>query len=148
MTVPNLMRVPGDNPSGKEARLRPRYRVLLNAELVTTSDEQAVKVRDISRGGAMIEVRRPVAKGKEVILRRGSLELFANICWSSGKEIGLQFDDLLSEAEMIAFVQEPANPQSFVIEQLAGIRTADAGRSDLRGAACTNGAENIQAENG
>ena len=103
----NLLRVQGESPTGKEGRRIQRYRVLFNAELVTTSDEQPVKVRDISVGGAMLEGRMPIATGKDVILRRGTIELFARIRWTSGTECGIQFEDTLTLAEMLAFLHEP-----------------------------------------
>ena len=106
----NLLRVQGESPTGKEGRRIQRYRVLFNAELVTTSDEQPVRVRDISLGGAMLEGRAPIATGKDVILRRGTIELFARICWTRGTECGIQFDDTLTQAEMLAFLHEPAKP--------------------------------------
>lgn len=109
-----LPRVQGENPTGKEARLSQRYRVLFNAELVTTTDEQAVKVRDISIGGAMLEGQREIAKGRDVILRRGTIELFAQIRWTSGHECGVGFDDALTEAEMFAFLREPVKGASIL----------------------------------
>ncbi len=49
----NLSPVAGTSPTGKEARQSTRFRVLLNAELVSLTDEQPVRVRDISTGGAI-----------------------------------------------------------------------------------------------
>jgi hypothetical protein len=90
--------------------------VLLNAELVTTTDEQAVKVRDISLGGARLEAQRPIAEGRDLILRRGATELFARTCWLSGNECGIEFDEAMTEAELLAFLQEPGKRSSFVPE--------------------------------
>jgi hypothetical protein len=112
----NLSPVEGTNPSGPEGRGRQRFRVLLNAELISTTDEQSVKVRDISQTGAMIEAQRPIAKAKDVILRRGEIEYFAEIAWVDGNQCGLVFDAALSEAEMMAFVQTAAKRASFVPE--------------------------------
>jgi hypothetical protein len=112
----NLTRVQGESPTGREGRQSPRFRVLFNAELVTTTDEQAVKVRDISQGGALLEALRPITRGGDVILRRGTIELFARIRWMSGNECGVEFDGALSEAEMLAFLHEPAKRCTFVPE--------------------------------
>jgi hypothetical protein len=109
-----LSPVGGASPTGVEARQGPRFRVLLNAELVSTTEEQPVKVRDISCTGAMIEGQRPIAKAKDIILRRGRIEIFAQIAWTSGNQAGVEFDEALLEAEMMAFVQEPARRASFV----------------------------------
>jgi hypothetical protein len=100
---------------------------LLNAELVTTTDEQAVKVRDLSVGGARLEAQRPIARGRDLILRRGTIELFAQIRWLSGNECGIEFDDALSEAEMFAFLNEPAKRAAFVPEPFKSSESAGTG---------------------
>ena len=120
----HLARVEAVSPTGREGRRRPRFRVLLNAELVTTTDEQAVKVRDISVGGARLEAQRPIARGRDLILRRGTIELFAQIRWLSGNECGIQFDDALSEVEMLAFLQQPAKRSAFVPEPFKSSESA------------------------
>ena len=126
-TANNLARVEGVNPTGKEDRRNPRFCVLLNAELVTTTDEQAVKVRDLSVGGARLEAQRPIAPGRDLILRRGAIELFAQIRWLSGNECGVEFDDAISEAEMLAFLHEPAKRSSFVPEPFKSGSSIEAG---------------------
>ena len=125
-----LSPVQGKSPTGKEARQRTRFRVLLNAELVSTTDEQSVKVRDISTGGAMIEGQRAVAEGKDVVLRRGGIEMFAKVCWSNGNQCGVEFDEVISEGEMMAFVHEPARRASFVPEPFKTKLGGDDGASD------------------
>jgi hypothetical protein len=117
MAIQNrLSPVVGESPTGRENRQGRRFRVLLNAELITTTDEQAVRVRDISTGGAMLEGRHPIAKAKDVILRRGNIEIFAQVCWTEGNQCGVEFDEALTEADMMAFVHEPARRASFVPE--------------------------------
>jgi hypothetical protein len=90
-----------------DLRAAPRIRVLINAQLITTTDEQPVKLRDISAGGALVESRHPFAAGKDVILRRGSTEVFARIVWADGNRCGLQFEEPLSEAELLGFIHQP-----------------------------------------
>lgn len=91
----------------RERRTSVRVRVLLNARLVTTTDELPVKIRDISTGGVMLEGMRPLPKGRDVVLRRGETELFANVAWTDGNMCGLQFDDALSPAELQSFIHQP-----------------------------------------
>ena len=117
MGIQNQLRpVDGESPTGRENRQDTRFRVLLNAELISTTEEQPVRVRDISTGGAMLEGQRPIAKAKDVILRRGDIELFAQICWTEGNQCGVEFDVALGDADMMAFVHEPARRASFVPE--------------------------------
>ena len=123
----DLARVEAVSPTGKEGRRKPRFRVLLNAELVTTTDEQAVIVRDISIGGARLEAQRPIARGRDVILRRGTIELFAQIRWLSGNECGIEFDDAISEVEMLAFLHEPAKRSAFIPEPFKTSESAVSG---------------------
>jgi hypothetical protein len=124
----DLAPVEAVSPTGKEGRRNPRFRVLLNAELVTTTDEQAVKVRDISTGGARLEAQRPIARGRDLILRRGTIELFAQTRWLSGNECGIEFDNALSEVEMLAFLHEPAKRPAFVPEPF---KSSDSARTGL-----------------
>ena len=123
----NLTRVEGVNPTGREGRRNSRFCVLLNAELVTTTDQQAVKVRDISVGGARLEAQRPIARGRDLILRRGTIEVFAQIKWLSGNERGIEFDDAITEAEMLAFLHEPAKRSTFIPEPFKSGSSIEAG---------------------
>lgn len=125
----HLRPVQGKSPTGRDSRHSPRFRVLLNAELVSTTDEQRVRVRDISTGGAMLEGLRPIAKAKDVVLRRGSIEIFGNILWARGNECGIAFDAPLSEAEMMAFVHEPAKRASFVPDPFKAAPTTEVNAS-------------------
>lgn len=81
--------------------------MLINARLITTTDEQPVKLRDISAGGTLVESEQPFAAGKDAILRRGSTEVFARIVWANGNRCGLQFEDPMTEAELLAFIHQP-----------------------------------------
>jgi hypothetical protein len=94
--------------SGAERRDGPRYRVLLVAKLVTTTDEQPVKIRDISTWGAMVEGGKLFSKGTDLILKRREDELFARVTWNNGRRCGLQFDDALTPAELTSFIKQSA----------------------------------------
>jgi len=107
-----------------EQRDGPRYRVLLVAKLVTTTDEQPVKIRDISTWGAMVEGGKLFAKGTDLILKRGATELFGRVAWNNGRRCGLEFDDALSSAELAGFIKqsarsEPELPQPFARSGIA-----------------------------
>lgn len=90
-----------------DARRGPRYRVLLVARLFTTTGERIVKLRDISATGAMVEGDRLPAAGTDILLQRGSLELFATIVWARDGQAGLEFDQPLTEAELWRQVDAP-----------------------------------------
>lgn len=91
-----------DQEEAKYQRRSERHRVLLSVQIVTTTNEQNAKLRNLSEGGAMVEMAAPPAPGTDVILRRGALEIFARVVWSANGRCGLSFDEPLSEDEMWA----------------------------------------------
>ncbi len=132
-----------------ELRASPRFRVMLSAKLVTTTDEHAVKLRDLSAAGALAEGDRLPAAGKDVVVRRGAAEAFARVVWSDGSRCGLEFDEdmpggdlltrLKTEPERSApppvAVRRPSlRPERLTQEELALVRAwaQPAGRSALR----------------
>src|SRR5688500_4089051 len=90
-----------------DQRQSPRYRVLLIARLVTTWSERIVKLRNLSATGAMIEGHRIPPVGTDLLLQRGSLEVFATIVWREGEQAGLEFDQPLTETELWMQVNAP-----------------------------------------
>lgn len=82
-----------------------RFRVMLTAKLVTTTDEHPVTLRDLSATGALAEGGRLPATGKDVVLRRGSLEAFARIVWSDGERCGLEFDEEIPDRELLTHLK-------------------------------------------
>ena len=81
--------------------------MLLSAKLITTTHEQPVKIRDISSRGALVEGQRLPAEGRDLIVRRGSIEIFGRIAWMDGDRCGLEFDGEMSERELAAFTCGP-----------------------------------------
>lgn len=90
-----------------EQRRSPRYRVLLIARLVTTAYERIVKLRDLSATGAMIEGPRIPPLGTDILLQRGSLEVFGTIVWSKDMQAGIEFDEPLTETMLWMQVNAP-----------------------------------------
>lgn len=96
-----------------DQRQRPRYRVLLSAVLITTADEQSVRVRDLSATGAMIEGARLPPPGTDVLIRRGSVEFFASVAWRDGTRGGVEFDQPISDTQLWEQIhQAPRQPVS------------------------------------
>jgi hypothetical protein len=89
-----------EDRSDDDQRQRPRYRVLLSATLVTTADEQPVKLRDLSASGALIEGATLPAPGTDILIRRGGMELFATIAWRDGTRAGVEFDRPISDTQL------------------------------------------------
>jgi hypothetical protein len=83
------------------ARRHPRVKVLLSAKLSTTIDEAEVKVRDLSLGGAMLQGRALPRVGTDVVLSRGSFEIFATIVWLRANLCGVEFDTPIAHHEEV-----------------------------------------------
>lgn len=90
-----------------EQRRSERYRVLLIARLISTCCERIVKLRNLSATGAMIEGHRIPPVGTDILLQRGSLELFATIVWRNGEQAGLEFFGPLTDTELWMQVNAP-----------------------------------------
>ena len=94
-----------------DQRRSPRYRVLLIARLVTTYSERIVKLRDLSTTGAMIEGPRIPPPGTDILLQRGSLEVFGTIVWAKDMQAGIAFDEPLTETMLWMQVNAPQQIQ-------------------------------------
>jgi hypothetical protein len=103
MGVENFMDAPVE---GK--RKAKRARVLLAARLSTERGELDVRLRDLSRKGALIECDRPPAVGAEVVFTRGSTTVPARVAWAGANRVGLEFKYMIDESEVL--VQLRRNP--------------------------------------
>ncbi len=132
-----------------ERRRSPRFRVMLSAKLVTTTDEHSVDLRNVSATGALAKGIRLPAPGQDVVLRRGAVEAFARVVWSDGTRCGLEFEeqmpggDLLTRLKTeperaapppVAMGRPSLRPERLTEEELALVRewAQPAGRSALR----------------
>lgn len=96
MTVDNSV------PTGIEARGQPRSSMFLAAVLRAGAEQAAVKVRNMSPKGAMVESPLRPPPGTEVHLIRGVLLAKATIIWSSNNRCGLRFSSEVSVKEWLA----------------------------------------------
>ena len=78
-----------------------RARVLLTARISTASGEIEVRLRDLSRKGALVESEIVPPQGSEVMFKRGSTIVPARIAWTGGNRIGLEFDYMIDESEVL-----------------------------------------------
>jgi hypothetical protein len=69
-----------------------RERVLMAATLVTTANDHAVTLRELSAVQALVHGACMPGVGTDIILKRRGLTAFATICWSSGTSCGVEFD--------------------------------------------------------
>lgn len=101
MTNQTMLSLVGDEAEalhGAGARLR----LLLAAKLVTTTGELAVRLRELSSTAAVIAGDRLPSVGTDIILKRGRLEALATVTWTDGTRAGLEFEEPLGEADLLA----------------------------------------------
>lgn len=81
-----------------ERRRSRRHRVMLSARLLSPIGLSSVVLLDLSNEGAMVSAPLPLPQGSHVVLTRGRLEAHAVIAWAEGRRLGLEFDEVISDA--------------------------------------------------
>ena len=102
MGVETFPKASAGNRSAKRAR------VLLAAKLQTAFGEVEARLRDLSRKGALVECAEVPDVGSEVIFVRGETIVSARVAWASGKRVGLEFDHMIDEHELLVHIGKPA----------------------------------------
>lgn len=97
--------------SGADCRRQwPRQLMLLSARLITVTSDRAIRIRDLSPGGARIEGNDIPPVDTDVLIKRGSFEAFGTIAWNSGGQAGVEFETPLDE-EAYEALQQPRHPE-------------------------------------
>lgn len=89
-----------DGPGGQ--RSAARAPVLLRAALHTLTSSRSVTLFDVSRTGARMGLREPLAIGQSLWLKIPPSDIFATVVWLDGQQCGIQFDQPLGEDELAA----------------------------------------------
>jgi hypothetical protein len=79
-----------------------RQRTIIPAKLLAAGGELDVRLRDLSRAGALGEAERPPAEQSQVVLVYGTAVVPAIVAWVVGKRFGLEFDVLLGGDDLPA----------------------------------------------
>jgi hypothetical protein len=88
-------------------RRSPRKPVFLSASLEFRGKAIAVRLRNISEEGALIEGDRLPAEGSSLYFRRDQLRVPATIIWVQGKYAGVVFGRLLRHEEVMRHIPKP-----------------------------------------
>lgn len=127
MSALTPMLAPEAPHDGNEAQQRAdvRSNMFVMAVLYCAGGSAPARVRNMSRGGALIEsaVIPPVAT--EVRLSRGSLGVSGHIVWRSENRAGVQFDAAIAVSDWLPGGNRPTGQQS-VDEMIHACRTATA----------------------
>lgn len=97
MGVDNFLN--GSSVSGN--RKAKRARVLLAAKLQTPIGEIDCRLRDLSRKGALVECVPTPPTGANVLFQRGNISVPARVAWSHPGRIGLEFEFMIDEADVM-----------------------------------------------
>jgi hypothetical protein len=98
-------------PANDQRRSK-RSRVLLTAHVETADGDRAVKVRDLSRHGALLEADEPIAQQGAVVFRRNGSRVDARIVWAAAGRIGLEFLRPITEDEFLVQLHGPARTKA------------------------------------
>ncbi len=89
-----------------EGRRHGRHRIMLAATFLSVHGEANGVLLDVSQGGAMLSASPPPPVGCRLLLERQSLELPGVVCWVEGNRFGIQFEQPLTEGEVMAMVSK------------------------------------------
>jgi len=97
--------------AGEPRRGASRRRVMMIAQLSTSSAKYDVKIRDVSATGARIEACELPAEGTTVRLKRGTFLAYGRLVWVNGRSGGIAFDDAFDGDELVDLLKGlPAAP--------------------------------------
>lgn len=85
-----------------EMREGARSNVFLSATLNCGNRHAAVRIRNMSRAGALIDGAELPPPGRRFRLTRGTLSVLGSIAWSAGRQAGLMFE---TEVDVRAWTQ-------------------------------------------
>ena len=96
-----------DESSITQNRRSRRSPVLLTATIYVSGVPVAVKLRNLSEQGALIESERLPTEGSETIFERKELRLNSRVVWVEGKYAGVAFDVPLNREDLLRHIPQP-----------------------------------------
>ncbi|HKR25235.1 MAG TPA: PilZ domain-containing protein, partial [Allosphingosinicella sp.] len=66
--------------------------------------EVDARLRDLSRKGALVECLQVPPVGSEVVFVRGATVVPARVAWAANDRVGLEFDHMIDEHELLVHV--------------------------------------------
>lgn len=95
-----------DQSSVTQNRRSRRSNVLLAATVETSRGEHAVRLRNLSEDGALIEAEQLPAKGEEILFRRNDIAVRGRVAWVHDRHAGLSFEHKLEPDVVLRNVPE------------------------------------------
>lgn len=115
-------------PDPAHQRVDARSNMFVMAVLYGDGGSAPARIRNMSRGGALIESADIPAEGLHVWLSRGSLSVRGHIAWRTDNRAGIRFDSAIEVSDWLPGAANPTGQQ----------------RVDEMLHACRNGAEAIE----
>src|SRR5437868_9655101 len=100
-----------DTALAHELRAEPRSNIFVIATLYASGGSTPVRIRNISRMGALIEAAALPPCGEAVRLSRGSLSVAGQVVWAAGPRAGLHFTSHVAVADWLPSGQRGSGQQ-------------------------------------
>lgn len=107
-----------------------RSNMFVMATLYSDRGSAPVRIRNMSRGGALIESAVVPPEGSRVRLSRGSLSVRGEVVWRRDNRAGIRFDAALEVGNWLPSGIRPSHQQR-VDEMIHACRSAPAGSAEL-----------------
>ena len=102
-----------DESSKAQNRRSRRSNVLMAACVECAGASVPVKLRNLSKDGALVEAGSLPPVGTRVRFRKGELALSGHVAWEAGTRAGIAFDHPLDPESVLRHVPEP-RPRQFL----------------------------------
>ena len=111
---------------GAEARADQRINLFLSATVEVDGRNLAVRIRNLSRRGAMIECPGLPQSGSPIVIERTGLRIGGLLRWANGPRAGVQFDRVIDLAAWSPSLGLSTRNQSDVDRAIAVVRSGAA----------------------
>ncbi|HEU4957856.1 MAG TPA: PilZ domain-containing protein [Sphingomicrobium sp.] len=96
-----------DESSNSQNRKNRRSNVLMSASLELSGTSVAVKLRNLSAEGALVEGDRLPVEGASVLFRKGDLSIPGRVAWVNDRQAGVNFAQKLNPDQLLRHVPTP-----------------------------------------
>lgn len=96
-----------DQSSASQNRKTRRSNVLMSASLELSGISLAVKLRNLSADGALVEGDKLPVEGASILFRKGDLSAAGHVAWANGRQAGIAFVQKLNPDQLLRHVPTP-----------------------------------------
>ena len=108
-----------------------RLRLHIPARIVTIHGQYKAQLLDLSQSGAHLAVEQQLMKGGDAVLTWLEYEAFGRIVWAASTQIGMEFEELITPATLVA-TRDLADQHSAREEKRAALEAVRAWYHDYR----------------